>query len=328
MKPIETEMSNEFYHRSEETSSHISSTQLKHYLVSPAYYKWLKDHPELNEETPAMKLGTQFHGMMELYVKYGDAFEEHSNFVVFNAPLNEKTGQPYGETTAKYKDALAAFLKDNDGKEVISAQSLEKITAMCKSIISHPENKKLLEYAKPREDALRGAEVSFFAELKEGIFGKCRVDSLTSNKIIDYKSCSCDLNPDALAKQIVNFSYDVSAAFYQLILFKITGQFYSFYWIFVNNKSPYLATPPVCANNWCFSSIEDLIQFENDVDCSLIFNRGVMVMRLLLNEHAKCVKNNHWPGPEVFCDSEEGGNNILQIDVPSWANNQIPVFYK
>ncbi len=328
MKPIEFNLPNEQYHRSLGTANYISSTQLKHYATSPAYYKFMHDHPELNEETPAMKLGSQLHEYMEQVVNGIPIDEVNARYVVFEPPVNPKTNSPYGESTAKYQEAYQDFLASSDGKTVISKPSLDKIRGMAKAILSQDLNRKLIEYAKPQDNSLRGPEISFFASIKDNIFAKCRTDALTSNKIIDWKTSSADIDPDSLANTILKFKYDVSAALYQLILWRVTGQFYSFYWIFVKNAEPYEATVPVSAENFAFSCEEDLIQFDNDTDCVMVFNHGVMEMRALLNEHIWCVEHNEWPGSEVFVEPNElSGTRILAPVCPTWAMNKISKFY-
>lgn len=328
MKQIITNLTNEEYHHSKVYSSHISSSQLKWYATSPAYYKYRIEHPELNEETPTMTLGSQFHELMEGVVN-GKSLDELRNvYAVFNAPVNERTGLPYGESTLKYQEAYQQFLASADNKKVISQQSLDKILGMAKSVLAKRSNSDLIRYAKPQEGKLKGAEISFFTEF-QGVGLKCRTDALTSSKILDWKSCSCELTPDALTKHVINFSYDVSAAFYQFVLYKITGKFYSFYWLFCNTKSePYEATVPVLADNFAFASEQDLKVFEETFDDDDIqFNRGVMAFKNLLREHIWCVQNNTWPGSEIFVKPDDNGLRIMTLEAPSWSLNTIPTFH-
>lgn len=327
MKPIVFDLPNEQYHHSADTASYISSSQLKDYAVSPAYAKYMREHPELREETPSMRLGTMFHNLMERIVNGETIDEAIEHYAVFYPAINPKTLQPYGETTNKYQEGYQQFLAENDGKTIISEKNLETIKGMATAVLSLEENRKMIQYARPQEDHLKGAEISFFSELADGVYGKCRCDALSSSKCIDWKSCSCELTPDALSKQIINFGYDVSCAMYQHILYKVTGQFYSFYWVFTSNKAPFLSTPPVCADNWGFASEDEIIAFDSDLNNDMLFNRGVMVYRALLNEHIKCVQNNQWPGPEAFVNVEEGNPKIMTVDCPAWALNQIPKFY-
>lgn len=327
MKPIITNLTNEEYHHSQLYASHISSSQLKWYATSPAYYKYRIEHPELNEETPAMTLGSQFHDLMEGVVNGSTLDELRNGYAVFEAPINERTGSHYGESTLKYQEAYQQFLASADGKKVISQQSLDKIFGMAKAVLAKRSNSDLIRYAKPQEGKLKGAEISFFTKF-EGVGLKCRADALTTSKIIDFKSCSCELTEDALSRQVINFGYDISTSFYQFVLYKITGNFYDFYWQFVTNKEPYESTVPVLANDFGFTSLEDLKVFEDTFDNdSMIFNRGVMAFKNLLKQHIYCMKNNYWPGSESFVEPDESGLRIMNLKCPSWAMNSIPKFY-
>ena len=326
-KPIVTNMPNEVYHHSMETRQYISSTQLKNYAVSPAYAKYMREHPEAQSETPSMQLGSQFHALMEKFVN-GMSYEDVAKtYAIFSAPVNPKTLAPYGDSTAKYQEAYAAFVEANKDKEIISEKTLDKIMGMAFAIMSHGLNRSLIEFARPKADHLKGAEISFFTELEEGIGAKIRVDAITSNKVIDWKTTSGNLDPDSLAKTIINFDYDVSAAFYQYVLYRITGNLYSFYWVFVKNSEPFEATVPVSAENFAFATENDMLTFIGDEAGELIFNRGVMRMRAFLNEHIWCTKNDTWPGSEVFIEPNDKDERIIAPTCPAWALANVPKYY-
>jgi len=69
---------------------------------------------------------------------------------------------------------------------------------------------------------------------------KIRPDFETENVIIDYKSINKkDFNFSGIKKAIYNFGYAFSAAMYQNITQKRTGEFKPFYWYFICNEYPY-----------------------------------------------------------------------------------------
>ena len=323
------ELSNEEYHRGEAYSKYISSTQLKWYLKSPKYARLCMTDPAfIPEQTEAMRNGSLFHDAMEFVVNGGALVDFVSKLAVFNPPVNEKTGLPYASTTKAHQEAYNAWKESvsSSGKTMASQADVEFVQDMVVAATSNKIVRKLIELGKPDSARMKGPEVSVTAQLEtpagNDLLVKCRADLLTARKCVDWKSSSLDsFTPESVGKAIYDFGYDVSAAFYQYVLYKHTGSFYQFIWCFISTKEPHEVC--VCdANRIAFSSIEDLDMFENDKDRVCVFNPGVMRMRALLDLHARCIDENFWPGSEVFTEPDDSGLRIMSPELPAWAARQ------
>lgn len=301
-------LSNDVYHHGEEYSDYISSSQLKNYLKSPKAYKYALLNPE-EEKNENLEFGSLFHSCVEAWVK-GLQDEWLSSMAVFNTPINEKTGLPYGLTTKAYAEAYAKFLTENEGKQIASKDVLDKVCKMVSSLFyqcgeTSVQIQKLAKWSKE-------IETSYFFETEEGTKLKIRPDLLTNGKLIDWKTCSCDLDEDSIVKQIVKYRYDVSVAMYQWVLHEITGVWYKPYLVFVSKSEPYEAVM-VDMSLWCYN-------YEPELDF-VAMNVGALEFKRLLNLHTECMKKNEWPGVESLLPDNEG-IRVLQPPVPVWLGRK------
>jgi len=281
-------LSNEAYHHEAPYSEYLSSSQLKQYLKSPRHAKFTFDNPD-EEGTDALRLGSLFHDLMSISADHFDNGTEATTqwldgIAVFDPPVNEKTGQPYGVTTKAFTEAYKEFLESNEGKTIASESEIRQILQMNQSLLagSGATSKqvcKLLKYGK--------SEVSYFYETEEGIKLKVRPDLLTRDKIVDWKTCSLDsLDQESIATQIIKYRYDVSLAMYQRVLHEIEGKWYTPILVFVQKQPPFDCI--MCdISDWCYSYDKD----EDFVKPGV----GAFEFRRLLNLHTKCVRDNHWP---------------------------------
>lgn len=297
-------LSNEEYHHGEQYADYISSTQLKHYLKSPKAYRHALLNPE-EEKSEALEFGSLFHSAIEAMIReIPDEWE--SSLAVFEPPVNEKTGQPYGSATKAYSEAYAKFLEDSKGKTVVTQSAKDRVCRMTRSMFfecreTSEQIKKLAKWAKE-------IETSYFYETEDGIKLKIRPDLLTNGKLIDWKSCSCDLDEDSIIKQIINYRYDVSLSMYQWVLHEITKVWYQPYLVFVNKAEPY-ETVMVDMSLWCFSYDKEFDIVSTGV--------GAIEFKRLLELHTECNKNNEWPGVECNITPIDGAK-VLKPDVPYW----------
>lgn len=193
----------------------ISKSDLDLIGKSPLHYYHAKQSP--SESTPAMKFGSAFHA----YLLEPDTF--HSRYII--APdINRKTN--------KGREEYESFLEFHKDKEIISTEDLEKIKAMCASVMAHNSASKLLKKGE--------AEVSFFFDTPiEKIRGKCRPDWITtSNILVDVKTTQ-DASREAFSKAIANYSYYKQAAYYLDGTKEITGNDKNFVFIVVEKEPPY-----------------------------------------------------------------------------------------
>lgn len=320
MTPIvRFDLPNEVYHHGAEWKEYISSSQLKDYAVSPLY---AKQKMESNEESTnaSFRIGTLFHECMELINKKevtpDQLFEQY--YTTFVAPINPTSGKPYGAGTAKYETAYREFLDKTDGKIVVSATELDQLKHMVASVMGNPIVQKFLKWGKYNEEKMTGSEISVFVEI-DGVKMKARFDLLTSNKVIDWKSCSLpDLRQDSIVKQILNYKYDLSAAFYQKVLHELTDTWYGFYWVFVQSVAPYDCV--VVDANFMAHTIVDGEMVNDET-------HGCLECNTLLEIHKECLESNEWKGNEIFIQPDEKGNRIMTVECPAWAMNNLTKKY-
>lgn len=309
--PIIHGLSNEQYHHGSPYNEYLSSSQLKAYLKSPRYFKHQLDNP-VEEKSDALRFGSLFHDLMACCAEhYDDGTEAISEWMrgiaVFEPPINDKTGQPYGNTTKKYAEAYEALLQDNEGKMIANQDELSLVQKMawsliCDSSATSEQVRKLLKWAK-------ATEVSYFYETEDGIKLKVRPDLLTRGKLIDWKTCSLDsLDEDSIARQIIKYRYDVSLSMYQYVLHEIEGKWYTPILVFVQKQEPFDCV--MCdISEWCYTYFPE----EDFVKPGV----GAMEFQRLLKLHTECVRNNEWPGAENTIEAD-GNTRIMKPAVPYW----------
>lgn len=291
----------------------ISSTQLKKYLVSPKHFKHCLDNPD-TEQTDAMKFGSLFHSLMERIAVNGSVErgvgDWRNSLSVFAAPVNEKTGQPYGTTTKAYKEAYDDFMASNGGKTIVMQDDIDKCLLMSEGLLTNSgktsvQARKLLKWAK-------ACEVSAFLASDDGVGLKVRPDMLTKSKIIDWKTTSLeDLSEDSIAKAIIKYGYHISLAMYQFVMYQATGQWYSPILVFVQKQAPYDCV--ICdMSEWCY-----LIDDFGDA----IPGVGALEFQRLFALHIDCVRRNEWPGVERSIP--ESSQAIMKPAVPVWYGQKI-----
>lgn len=304
-------LSNEAYHHEAPYSEYLSSSQLKNYLKSPRYAKFRLDHPE-EEKSDALRLGSLFHDLMACSAEHYDngpkaIAEWMRHIAVFEPPVNDKTGQPYGSTTKAYKEAYEVFLQANEGKMIASNDEMSVINQMHKSLlcdcgVTSEQVRKLLKWGKP--------EVSHFIEY-EGCKFKWRPDLETRRKIVDWKTVATDdLSERSINAQIAKFGYGISAAFYLFMEHERTGQWKQFYWVFVSKQPPYDAVL-VDASEWTYKHEDGIV----------LPQVGAIKMKALLDLHIKCTREQSWPGAEIFIPQSDNGMRIMCPIPPPWEVN-------
>lgn len=301
------DLPNEEYHNSKKYADYISSSQLKHYLKSPLAYKHALNNPQT--DTDALRFGTLFHEAMALYKEHGTIDAFFDAIAIFQAPINPKTGSAYGSATKAYSEAYQAFMEENKGKLIATAEEAMLVDNMVRSLVqsntfTSRQVKKLLKWGK--------TEVSMFHETEEGIKLKVRPDLLTPKKIVDWKTTSSDdLSEEAINRLILKYGYHISAAMYVWVNHELTGEWATFYLVIVSKVAPYDAIM-VDMTNYAY-------RYLPDVDIA-IPNCGAMEFKRLLNLHAKCLKENNWGGAETLIQGDK--YKILEIEPPKWYNNK------
>lgn len=307
--PIIRGLSNQQYHRGEEERQYLSSSQLKWYSVSPRYAKYQLDNPT-EDKSDALRFGSLFHSLMESAARHFDNGTQAiggwmRSLAVFEPPVNENTGQPYGNTTKRYSEAYEAFLQAAEGKTVASQSEVDTALAMFQSLTdpgtaTGRQVMKLLKWGEP--------EVSYFVEY-EGCKFKFRPDLQTKGyKLIDWKTVSSnDLSERSINTQIAKYGYDISAAMYMFLYHEVTGVWPTFYWLFISKQPPYDAV--LCdASEWTYKQDSGIISPQV----------GAIKFARLRDLHIKCTKENKWPGAEINIPEGYKGQRIMLPTPPPW----------
>lgn len=316
MEQIIHGLSNEQYHNGEEEREYISSSQLKKLAVSPKYFRYCLDNPE--PETDAMRLGSLFHDLMACSAEHYDngvkaLTQWMDGIAVFDPPINDKTGQPYGNTTKAYKEKYDAFLQANEGKLIASKTEVNTVIAMHKSLLldcgdTSKQVCKLLKWAKE-------TETSYFYEGENGIKLKVRPDLLTKGrKLIDWKSTSLtSLDEESIAKTIINYGYHISLSQYQYVLHELRGIWYVPYLILVQKQPPFDSVI-VDISEWCYN-------YDKEYDL-VSMGVGALEFKRLYDLLTECTLKDEWKGIESSLPKDEKVK-IMKPAVPTWYGMRI-----
>lgn len=306
-------LSSEDYHFKEPYREYLSSTSLKMYLRSPKVAKFAMEN-STEEKSEALRFGSLFHDLMACMAEHYDNGTEAigqwlSGIAVFEPPVNENSGRPYGAATKAYATAYEAFLRANEGKTIANRDELSQVQAMAHSLIcgcgsTSVQVRKLLKWGKP--------EVSHFVGY-EGCKFKYRPDLETRRKIVDWKTVSTDdLSEENINRIILKFGYHISAAFYQFFEHERTGLWKTFYLVLVSKVAPYDAVMVDMANyGYRYLPEYDMV----------VPGPGAIEFKKMLDLHIKCTRDNEWPGAETFIQSDNGVR-VMEIQPPHWYENK------
>jgi len=245
-----------------------SFSAIKQAMRSPAHLKaWLTAPPE---QTPAMRLGTLTH----LAVLQPDLFASTTAV----APIVDRR-------TKEGKSIWEQFQAQNTGKEIITNDEREQLTAMRDSVRIHPAASALLGEGT--------AEVSVFNQCAEtGLPLKARMDWVRENAIVDLKTTE-DASPAGFAKSVSNYRYDLQAAHYRRML-KLQGRGdLPFYLIAVEKEAPFAVA----------------VYRLDEGDLTL----ADMQMQQQLRAIASCCEFNSWPAYS---------REVETLTLPKWHNQK------
>lgn len=246
----------------------VSKSALDQFERSPAHYQhWLTNPPD---PTPAMRIGTLAH--MAVF--------ETSRFRASTAvaPIVDRR-------TKEGKAIYEQFSRENEGKEIITADEMQRLENMRAAVFSHAAGGKLLGDGK--------AEVSVFVRDRDvNLDLKARVDLLREDCIVDLKTTE-DASPRGFIKSIASFRYQIQAAHYKRILRLHGLPDLPFYFVCVEKE------PPHAVAVYQLDTADLMLAEQNLLDS--------------LRRLAACRDFNAWPAYS---------RGIETITLPKWANNQ------
>ena len=260
------EMSNKDYRQREG----LSSSDIKRMMKSMATWKFFKDHPEEETDTPSLKFGRCYHKFML------EPYDFDNEFVV--APKVDKR-------TKEGKEEYAKFLVEAGNKEVIDEETFEKLTAMREVLYATPYVKKLITGEH---------EKSFFwTDSKTGIPCKCRPDSFgtfgSQHVCVDLKTTK-NAETEAFMRDAIKYNYDVQAAHYTAGLEEKYNADFDFVFIAQEVNKPYLV---------------NVLQADE-----YFMRNGREVRDSMLQTYKKCLELDEYPGLMGFAEDKTYINSL------------------
>lgn len=261
---LDFDVSHEDYHR--RTLGVASKTALAQFRKSPAHYRaWIDgaDH-----DTPALRLGR----VADLYtLDPARALE-----LVAIRPDFEGKGS---------KAARAEWEAENAGKEQVSQDEWDQARRIGDSVHKHTLAARLIQSSKAQASA-------YWTHGETGIKCKARLDLWDgSRRVIGDMKTAIDASGEGFAKAVVNFGYDVQAAFYSDGLEAISEHpVKGFVFIVVEKEPPYAVAT--------YMLDERALQ------------RGREIYQRDLDNLKVCIDRDEWPGyPE----------GITTLSLPHWS---------
>ena len=194
----------------------VSKSQLDQFAKSPAHYLASLTTPR--KETPAMRIGSIFHGMVL----------EPERVKIAVAPVCDKR-------TKDGKATWEAFCAENAGAEIVTSEEGEMLNGMAESISKHPAASALLS-----GDGIAEGSCFWYDE-RSGELCRCRPDFYRRDLgiIVDLKTTD-DASPEAFAKSIAKYGYHRQNSMYVDGVESSTGDIVKGFVFVVTEKSaPY-----------------------------------------------------------------------------------------
>ena len=195
-----------------EYGTFLSSSDIRRLLRSPAHYK----NP-VRLESPALAFGSLAHAFVLLP---NDAEARYRP----RADVDGRTKE--GKAVRDWEAALAA----QQGIQFVSRADYDAAVSIASAVRTHLGATSLLTGGV--------AETAGISSDFLGVTCRIKPDYRTENHIVDLKTCQ-DARPDPFVRSVVNFGYEIQAAFYVDVALAIDGLKRDFYWVAVEKDAPY-----------------------------------------------------------------------------------------
>nr|WP_246298530.1 PD-(D/E)XK nuclease-like domain-containing protein [Nocardioides panaciterrulae] len=235
---------------------------MKQILKSPAHFLHSRTHPQTSA---ALDLGTVAHSMV----------------------LGTGPGFVAVEGNRNRNDVKAAIAEaEAEGKVVLKPEQLAAAERMADAVFTHPKASRLLTSPGRSELSM------FWRDPAYDVIRRCRWDRLGDDGIgVDLKT-SRTSDPAALPKHIVEYGYDLSAAWYLDVAAGLGVDIAAYALVFVESTEPH---PVVVA------------ELSGD-----FLERGAALAGKALATYRRCLDTGTWP---AYCDDD-----FLTIHPPRWAD--------
>jgi exodeoxyribonuclease VIII len=195
-----------------EYGTFLSSSDIRRLLRSPAHYR----NPQ-KLESPALAFGSLVHTFV---------LEPHVAEARYRPKANVDGRTKEGKSIRDWELALAT----QQGIQFVNRADYDAATSIASAVRTHLGASALL--------AGGVAEVSGICDGFCDVNVRIKPDYRTDSTIIDLKTTT-DARPDPFSRSVVNFGYEVQAAFYVDVAEAIDGKKRDFYWVAVEKDAPY-----------------------------------------------------------------------------------------
>jgi hypothetical protein len=251
----------------------LNHSTLKVMGTSPKHFKHAREKPEART-TDALRFGTLMHTLL--------LEPERFPTIIVPAPINEKTGKPFGSETKAWAEYAAA----HEGKLIVTDEEVARLRITSREIRKHEDAKVLFEHASQ-------SEVCIVWDCPiTGLRCKGRVDlliSLGEKKCLraDLKSCTSTRIPD-LESSLTGLGYHTQDAFYAMGM-EALG---------LKSTSMIIAAESDGAH--------DVVVYEINDETRIAAKTEVTKW---LTDLRRCNETGHWPG----C-----AERMVQLGAPAW----------
>lgn len=273
------------YHARPEISKH----GLDDFHRCPAWFKFRREHPQ--ETTPALRWGS----LVDEAVFTPDEFAKNSVVIPADAPARpterSRNAKKPSEETIRAIEFWDAFDKQNEGKEIITAEEAETLRNTVAAIANHPAASRLFHAG---ENLIQSS--LFWTDPATGVSMRARPDMVVRRPnqdrdvIVDLKT-AVSAEAGEFAKAATNFRYHVQAGVYLDAWKQITGRDAAFVFIVVEKTEPFLVA--------CYVASPRMLEI------------GTRHFRADLAAYAECLATDRWPG---YAES------IRELELPVWAD--------
>ena len=211
-------MSKEYFEKTE----YLSSSVLKEFYKSVGHGKAYL--AKKKEPTPQMQFGTLWHALME-----------GKELLSFDAPINPKTGEPYGVTSQKYQDAYINFQAGNPEATICSTSEMEKLQLMKANLMR--DYAQIINLKGNHEKAIYIEQSQSFCEHPV----KCLVDKLCIEQgiMFDWKTTS-ETDLSKVKWDFYKYGYDLQMFHYlKCVEALLPYDSFEFYFVFTQTVEPY-----------------------------------------------------------------------------------------
>jgi hypothetical protein len=221
----------------------LSSSALKDYYKSPAYFLWRKKNPM--KESKALATGTMVHTWLLENHKFNSEYAIDPEYPKPEKPgdlrkVEKEVKEEYKRKLEAYENAVSAWEEANDGKVIIKREEIEKF-----------------KHLKPYNNTDNEVTVLFdFA----GVQCKARFDVLHPNGVEDIKTI---FDIFKVKSQFNSLAYFIQSGFYQIAFKEAFGKLPDFF------NFTFISTGDFVAKE-TFSMEFDFMEISRDLACEYI----------------------------------------------------------